>query len=355
MIDFTSVPPASRHGPTSSGRELAGSELLRGAPLRESLLRESPLFSSRVVAAVAGLYVLLVVVASFHFNVPLSPDRIVILLLILALTTGKIRLFLRDWSIFLVVLLAWQALNGLSRNIGHFKPHVTEMISADRFLFFGHVPTVWLQHRFFHPGHIAWYDVVSTMLYLMHFAFPLGVAFALWGWRRPVFLQFMMSFLFVALAGFATYVLFPAAPPWKAGQWHYIPHVYKVFDTGIRFFGGESSISGFYLWLWSHGGWDAFGAVPSEHAALPFLSFLYARQAWPRAGWLLLPYCVAVWIAVVYLGEHYVVDIIAGVLYAAAAYAVVQIAVRRQHRRSAPQRQSRDQEAAPTRASGQPS
>ena len=296
--------------------------------MRGAVLREGAFFRSRIVAVAAGLYVLLVLVASFHFNVPLTPDRVVVLLLILAFTTGRVRTFLKDWSIFLVVLLAWQVLTSMSRNFGNFKPHVTEMIVVDKFLFFGHVPTLWLQEHFYHPGHLAWYDIAATILYLMHFAFPMGVAFALWLFHRQVFLTFMVAFLLVALAGFATFVLYPAAPPWIAANWwHYMPHVHKILRAGIDFFGGETSFSALYVWLWNHGGWDPFGAVPSEHAALPFLCFLYARQAWPRGGWLLLPYCIAVWIAVVYLGEHYVVDVIAGVLYAAAGYIAVELIV----------------------------
>ena len=64
--------------------------------------------------------------------------------------------------------------------------------------------------------------------------------------------------------------------------------------------------------------------MPSEHAAFPFLCFLFARRAWPKWGWLLLAYVIAVSIAVVYLGEHYVADVLAGYAYAAVAYLVVQ-------------------------------
>jgi membrane-associated phospholipid phosphatase len=280
---------------------------------------------SRVVGIAVAAYVALVLAASFHFNIPLTPDRIIVLLLIVALGTGRIRAFLRDWSIFLIVLLAWQVLSAFSRNIGHLKPHVTEMIVVDKFLFFGQVPTLWLQHHFYHPGHLAWYDVAATVVYLMHFAFPMAAAFALWIWRRQVFIEFMMSFLFLALAGFATYVVFPAAPPWVAANWwHYLPHVSRIVQAGVHFFGGKASFSSFYVFLWQHGGWDVFGAMPSEHAALPFLCFLYLRRVWRPAGWLLIPYCAAVWIAVVYTGEHYVADVIAGVVYAIAAYVLVQ-------------------------------
>jgi membrane-associated phospholipid phosphatase len=267
-----------------------------------------------------------VVAASIHFNISLTPDRLILMFGIAALGTGRVRLFLKDWSIFLVVLLAWQVLTGMSRNFGHLKPHVTEMIVVDKTLFFGHVPTIWLQQHFYHPGHLAWYDVGATVLYSLHFVFPMAIAFALWVWKREIFVEFMLAFLVLALAGFATYVLYPAAPPWIAADWHYLPHVSRIFNAGVGFFGGTQSFSALYHWMWSHSGWDVFGAMPSEHAAFPFLCFLFARKAWPRAGWLLLPYCAAVWLAVMYLGEHYAADVIVGLIYAAVVYSLVQLA-----------------------------
>lgn len=270
------------------------------------------------------------IVASFVFRVSLSPDRFIVLLLLAGLATGRARQFLKDWSIFLIVLLAWQVLNGFSRQFGHLKPHVTEMIFVDRHIFFGHVPTIWLQQHFYHPGHLAWYDVAATSLYLLHFVFPMVVAFVLWNWKRPIFMEFMLAFLILALAGFATFVLFPAAPPWLASMWHYLPHVHRIFSHGLNYFGGAQSFSALYTWIYVHaGGWDLVGAMPSEHAAFPFLCFLYARRAWPVRGWIIIPYCLAVWVAVVYLGEHYAADVIVGILYAALAFAVVQFALSR--------------------------
>lgn len=282
-----------------------------------------------------GLYIVLVLAASIYFGISLTADRVAVLLVIAALGTGRIRAFLRDWSVFVIVVLAWQVLQGMSHTVTHFKPHVTEMIAVDRFLFFGHVPTIWLQHHLYHPGHIAWYDAGAAILYMLHFIFPLGFAFLLWFLRRDVFVQFMGSFLLLALAGFATFVLFPAAPPWIAGNWHYLPHVSRIFNKALIFFGGHQSYSNLTMWAWHHGGWDLYGAVPSEHAAFPFLCFLYAIRAWRRAGWVLLPYCAAVWVAVVYLGEHYVTDVIVGVSYATLAFAVVQVAASRRRQAAA--------------------
>jgi hypothetical protein len=164
------------------------------------------------------------------------------------------------------------------------------------------------------------------------------VAFILWYWKRSVFLEFMVAFLFLALAGFSTNVLFPTAPPWIAANWwHYMPYVHRILASGIGYFGGGGNYSALYVWLWNNVGWDPVAAVPSEHAAFPFLCFLYLRQAWPRAGWVALPYCAAVWFAIVYLGEHYVADALAGVVYAGIVYALVRYLVRRRESNEDPQ------------------
>jgi tetratricopeptide (TPR) repeat protein len=64
-------------------------------------------------------------------------------------------------------------------------------------------------------------------------------------------------------------------------------------------------------------------AMPSLHAGFPMLCSLAAVHVFGRkAAWALL-YTAAVALAVAYLGEHYLVDILAGWLVAAAIYFVV--------------------------------
>jgi membrane-associated phospholipid phosphatase len=176
------------------------------------------------------------------------------------------------------------------------------------------------------PGHLEWYDVAATILYLLHFVFPMLIAFVLWYWKRNIFLEFVVAFLLLALAGFTTDVFFPAAPPWLAADWHYLPAVNRILQAGIGYFGGGGDYSAFYVWLWNNVGWDPVAAVPSEHAAFPFLCFLYIRQGWPRAAWLVLLYSAAVWVSIVYLGEHYVADALAGIIYAAVVFVAVRYA-----------------------------
>ena len=72
-------------------------------------------------------------------------------------------------------------------------------------------------------------------------------------------------------------------------------------------------------------------AVPSLHGGYAFLVFLFvATLAWRRRGWkrwvpvgLAALYPLAQSFAVVYTGNHYVVDLFIGYVYAAAALAGV--------------------------------
>jgi membrane-associated phospholipid phosphatase len=57
-------------------------------------------------------------------------------------------------------------------------------------------------------------------------------------------------------------------------------------------------------------------ALPSLHAAFAFLAFLAVCRTYPRAAAPMFAWCVAVSFSVVYLGEHYLVDVVAGVVLA---------------------------------------
>jgi membrane-associated phospholipid phosphatase len=64
--------------------------------------------------------------------------------------------------------------------------------------------------------------------------------------------------------------------------------------------------------------------MPSLHAAFPVLGLLYAVKLWGRRAWPLALWCVGVCFSIVYLGEHYVADAVAGILFAGASYWAVE-------------------------------
>ncbi len=75
--------------------------------------------------------------------------------------------------------------------------------------------------------------------------------------------------------------------------------------------------------IYTHLNPNDYAAFPSLHAAFPTLAAIFA---WRRYRWLavlLLAWAACVWTAIVYLGEHYFVDALAGLGFALAAWLVV--------------------------------
>jgi membrane-associated phospholipid phosphatase len=147
---------------------------------------------------------------------------------------------------------------------------------------------------------------------------PLVFAFLLWMWRKRYYWRFVGSYLLLSYAGFATYVLYPMAPPWWAAGEGRIPPVASILDD--VHFGVVTNPVVLATQFFKP---NPVAAMPSIHAAFPVLVWLVAWRIWPRAGWALLPYPLAMGFAVVYMGEHYAIDVVAGWLYAIVAFCAV--------------------------------
>jgi membrane-associated phospholipid phosphatase len=267
---------------------------------------------SWLIPSIVGAYlaaVTLFMVFVLHLSV--SPERFLILMLIAALVLGRGKLFLADWIPFLVLFLSYEYLRGLSGKVGMPIHDVTPL---ERSISFGQVPTLTLQHSLYHAGEVRWYDIAATMFYFLHFAFPLGVGYLLWIVARQEFLRFSRTLIAMSFAAFFFYLLVPVAPPWIA-----VHGVVKIIDHTLPSFTdlpGIATPATIYHFFYA----NKYAAMPSMHAAYPFLGFLCAARVFGRRALPLFGYTLCVWFSIVYLGEHYVVDIVGGVVFALAAY-----------------------------------
>jgi membrane-associated phospholipid phosphatase len=274
-----------------------------------------------LIGLVAG-YIALLSALMIARGVSLTPDVLLIGLGLAAVLLGRGRLFLRDWIPFIGLFFAYELMRGYADNFGA-EVHVQDVLDLERWLFLGHVPTADLQ-AWLHPATgIDLVAVASTVFYFLHFPLPLAVGFFLWLRRRRVFYDFVAALIVLSMAGFVTYLLLPVAPPWYAADAGLLPGVEYLKKEG---FAGLAALAGFREsdYLFSYAFYsinpNEVAAFPSLHAGYPFLAFLFARRSFGRIGWLMLAYSAAVWFSIVYLADHYVVDIIGGVAYAAAAY-----------------------------------
>jgi membrane-associated phospholipid phosphatase len=251
----------------------------------------------------------------------LSVEVFVVFTAVVAIMLGRGRAFVRDWAPFVLLFLAWQFARALADDIGA-RVQSDSVVALERAISFGIVPSEALQKLLHRPGQTSLFDVAMTIVYLLTFLLPLLAAFFLWAFRRHLFYGYVMALMLLSFAQFATAVILPVAPPRFA-------HLYggglNVLDISIEV--TQALQLGTLSWAYQNLNGNPVAAFPSLHAAYPVLAYAFLRLAWPRAAWLMLAWAALVIFAVVYLAHHYVVDAVGGILYALAAYWIVQRAL----------------------------
>lgn len=270
-----------------------------------------------------GLYFAALIIWSSHYGIPVQRE------LVIAWTCGalacvcvgrppwQILQLLIDWLPIVAVLFTYDLTRGAADSLGigvHFHP----MIDFDRSLFFGETPTEWLQDRLYEPGVIHWYDVAFTLVYTSYFIVPFALAGLLWARERVAFLRFAKRLVSLALATLATYMAFPAAPPWMAADRGLIPAVHRTTVDGWEVIGlGTAG-----LFSKGQAGVNLVAAVPSLHSAFAALCALFFwGRVRPAVRPLLALYPLAMGLTLMATGEHYFFDILLGWLYAGAVMA----------------------------------
>lgn len=268
------------------------------------------------IISLFAVYIVVMTAIMIWLGIGIAPDRYALVLLLGALVIKKARKFFIDWVPFLFILISYDFLRGLAGALVP-RANFTFPILADQAIF-GVVPAVSLQAAFFNPLNLQWYDYFLTVFYFLHFALPLGFAYILWIYGRQYFKEFVTGISLLSYGAWATYVLFPAAPPWLANKEGLLPGITKVMDLTFQAFPEKFSIPTVYTAL----GPNIVAAVPSMHAAYPVLVLLFALHYFGKRALFFLPYVFTVWFSIIYLGEHYVFDILTGVLYAVVFFVI---------------------------------
>ena len=190
-------------------------------------------------------------------------------------------------------------------------------IAADRLLGLGELPSLRLQRALARSGpdgpewraldqllvwaHWSWFAVPhSTLLYILlrhHERFP----------RDAVMTYAVFNI------GASLYWVIPTAPPWYAAEVADEPGAAPLAVRRMMVEYGE------YFWrdgwgsLYSVFGGNPLAAMPSLHFATSVMAALLLAEVGPLAGALGFGYAATLGFALVYLGEHYVVDLLGGV------------------------------------------
>jgi membrane-associated phospholipid phosphatase len=195
-----------------------------------------------------------------------------------------------------------------------------------------------LQRALYVPGVIHWYDALAGLMYSLHFALPLVFGYVLWWRDRDRFRRFTITLLLMTYSTFVIFLLYPTAPPWLVNNWGFLPGVSDPFDQAGTAAANHVSTAFTTLTVWTKASPDAVAAFPSLHAAYPWLVLLFLVKFVGRRGWFFLIYNALVWFSIVYLAQHWVVDIFGGIAWATATFFLVETFWPRLERRSSVRR-----------------
>ncbi|MBI5104588.1 MAG: phosphatase PAP2 family protein [Solirubrobacterales bacterium] len=185
-------------------------------------------------------------------------------------------------------------------------------VRVDRVLGLGQLPNVRLQRRFAAPGRIRPHERVLVWTHWVWFLFPHGtVAYMLL--RRPERFPRTAAMTYAVFdLGLIGYWGVPTAPPWYASEQGRLGEGGDVAVRRMMLEYGQEFWKGGWGPLYSVLGGNPLAAMPSLHFATSLMAAHLLAEAGPLEGAIGWTYALTLGLALVYLGEHYVVDLLAG-------------------------------------------
>jgi len=192
------------------------------------------------------------------------------------------------------------------------RVHVRYPVAIDRAIGLGVPMTLRLQRRFAAPGTVRPFERVLVWCHWMWFMVPHGsVGYVLI--RAPDRFPRAAARMYAVFdLGAAFYWAIPTAPPWWAALHGNLgdrqtAHMRRMMiEYGQQFWGDRWNA------LYDVLGGNPLAAMPSLHFATSLMAAHLLADVGPVAGAVGWTYVAMLGVALVYLGEHYVIDLLAG-------------------------------------------
>ena len=232
---------------------------------------------------------------------------------------------LHMWAFAVVHELPYDDPQRLARRL-----HVRYPIRADRVLGLGELPSVRLQRALSRPGDVTTLDRLLVVVHWAWFAEPHLALVWILVRRSERFARAARQMAAAFDLGCAVYIAAPTAPPWWAAEQGSIAEeageaeaevVAKAAPPRLRRVMvevGERTWGRAWPMLYESLGGNPWAAMPSLHFTTSVLAAILLAETGRIAGASGWAYAAALALALVYLGEHYAIDLLAGALLVAA-------------------------------------
>jgi membrane-associated phospholipid phosphatase len=227
----------------------------------------------------------------------------------------RLKKFFVEWSPFYVILFLYDHFRAIADEIGGRVNYM--LLPRVEMTIFGSLPSRQLQLMLGTEPKVL--SLVLTGFYFGHFILPVVVLYCLWRrGKQEAFYVSMVSFCVLSLMSFVVFSAFPAAPPWMASITGVIPEVKRLLFENINYIYKSNDIVDIYQSFTS----NQFAPFPSIHAAYPTVLFLISLFYIKQLKFIFLMNMIFVSFTLVYFGEHYIIDVIAGMLFSIASFFV---------------------------------
>ena len=235
----------------------------------------------------------------------------------LALAVLRPRTRTRDAALY--ALQMWGFLN--AKDMPHDDPEalrsrlrVDYPVRADLAIGLGELPNVRLQRALEGLGRGNPIDRTLSWVHWLWFFEPHSSLFWVLAKHPEHYPRMARQMAAVFDLGCIVYAAVPTAPPWWAAEnGRADPRVRRIMVEV-----GEEQWGRSWEPLYGFLGGNPWAAMPSLHFACSLMAAILLTEAGPVEGAIGWTYCGALGFALVYLGEHYVVDLIAGAALVAA-------------------------------------
>ncbi|MCW4004015.1 MAG: phosphatase PAP2 family protein [Candidatus Bathyarchaeota archaeon] len=266
-----------------------------------------------------AVYLIAIGIFSVQYSIIPGPELLILAFLIYAAYNKRTWRFLKDWLPFITVFISYELMYGLvgsiSQNNLHLGPYRLEAA------LFGQIPTIVLQQTIRTP----FLDYMGAFFYSLHFFAPTIFAYILWRVSHKNYWKYTVAFGICTYGALITFLFYPVAPPWIE-----LNSTYNLAYSGpqvLRILTGSVDASlgiPVYKTLFDFLSPNLYAAFPSMHCALPSLISFFAIKLWKKKALPILIFPIGVFFSAVYLGEHYIVDVVGGIAYAAIAFLAVE-------------------------------
>ena len=262
---------------------------------------------SRILGiALPAVYLSILGAFCIAYGVLPGPELIALCFLVYAAYNKRTRHFVKDWFPFVALFLSYEAMNSVVPSLAG----TVHYIGPIELRLFGSIPTLVLQQFYRTP----FLDYLYAFFYSLHFIAPVVFGFLLWKYRPENFGKYVVALAIGTYGALVTFLIYPVAPPWEAvtGVTRILYQVDK--NIGIPF----------YRTLFDFVSSNPNAAFPSLHAMYPWLISLFAFKIKKAKALPILVFPIGVWFSAVYLGEHYIIDVIGGIIYGTCAFFIAE-------------------------------